>query len=90
MAWVALRVLADIRSKLYRHILSQSIEFFNRERSGHLISRVSNDTRMAQTALTSISSDLVKGLPPEAGDLNPALLLGGGRRRGEPALSATR
>jgi subfamily B ATP-binding cassette protein MsbA len=60
MAWVALRVLADIRCKLYTHILSQSLEFFNRERSGNLISRVSNDTRMAQTALTSISSDLVK------------------------------
>jgi ATP-binding cassette, subfamily B, bacterial MsbA len=60
MAWVALRVLADIRCQLYTHILSQSLEFFNRERSGNLISRVSNDTRMAQTALTSISSDLVK------------------------------
>src|ERR1700740_3544905 len=60
MAWVALRVLADIRCKLYTHILSQSLEFFNRERSGNLISRVSNDTRMAQTALTSISSDLIK------------------------------
>src|ERR1700730_7326982 len=60
MAWVALRVLADIRCKLYTYILSQSLEFFNRERSGNLISRVSNDTRMAQTALTSISSDLVK------------------------------
>src|SRR6201987_4938800 len=60
MAWVALRVLADIRCKLYTHILSQSLEFFNRERSGNLISRVANDTRMAQTALTSISSDLIK------------------------------
>src|SRR6202049_1053711 len=60
MAWVALRVLADIRCKLYTHILDQSLEFFNRERSGTLISRVSNDTRMAQTALTSISSDLIK------------------------------
>jgi subfamily B ATP-binding cassette protein MsbA len=60
MAWVALRVLADIRSKLYAHILKQSLEFFNRERSGNLISRVANDTRMAQTALTSISSDLIK------------------------------
>jgi ATP-binding cassette, subfamily B, bacterial MsbA len=60
MAWVALRVLADIRTKLYTHILGQSIEFFNRERSGNLISRVANDTRMAQTALTSISSDLIK------------------------------
>jgi len=60
MAWVALRVLSDIRSKLYTHILKQSLEFFNRERSGNLISRVANDTRMAQTALTSISSDLIK------------------------------
>src|ERR1700738_1687740 len=60
MAWVALRVLADIRCKLYTHILNQSLEFFNRERSGNLISRVSYDTRMAQTALTSISSDLIK------------------------------
>ena len=34
MAWVALRVLADIRCKLYSHILDQSLEFFNRERSG--------------------------------------------------------
>jgi len=60
MSWVALRVLADIRCKLYTHILGQSLEFFNRERSGNLISRVANDTRMAQTALTSISSDLIK------------------------------
>jgi ATP-binding cassette, subfamily B, bacterial MsbA len=60
MAWVALRVLADIRCKLYTHILRQSLEFFNRERSGNLISRVANDTKMAQTALTSISSDLIK------------------------------
>jgi subfamily B ATP-binding cassette protein MsbA len=60
MAWVALRVLADIRCRLYTHILHQSLEFFNRERSGNLISRVANDTRTAQVALTSISSDLIK------------------------------
>src|ERR1700751_3492552 len=60
MAWVALRVMADIRTKLSSHILKQSLEFFNRERSGTLISRVANDTQMAQIALTSISSDLIK------------------------------
>src|SRR6201987_2002348 len=60
MAWVALRLLADIRSRLYSHILRQSLEFFNRERAGNLISRVANDTRTAQTALTGISSDLIK------------------------------
>jgi ATP-binding cassette, subfamily B, bacterial MsbA len=60
MAWVSLRVLTDLRCKLYRHILSQSLEFFNRERAGNLMSRVINDTRQAQAALTSISSDLIK------------------------------
>jgi ATP-binding cassette, subfamily B, bacterial MsbA len=60
MAWVSLRVLTDLRCKLYQHILSQSLEFFNRERAGNLMSRVINDTRQAQTALTSISSDLIK------------------------------
>jgi ATP-binding cassette, subfamily B, bacterial MsbA len=60
MAWVALRVLADIRRRLYTHIIGQSLEFFNRERSGTLISRVANDTQIAQLALTSISSDLIK------------------------------
>jgi subfamily B ATP-binding cassette protein MsbA len=60
MAWVSLRVLTDMRSKLYQHILSQSLEFFNRERAGNLMSRVINDTRQAQTALTGVSSDLIK------------------------------
>jgi ATP-binding cassette, subfamily B, bacterial MsbA len=60
MAWVSLRVLTDLRCKLYRHILSQSLEFFNRERAGNLMSRVINDTGQAQTALTSVSSDLIK------------------------------
>ena len=60
MAWVSLRVLADLRQKLYKHILAQSLEFFNRERTGNLMSRVINDTLLAQTALTSVSSDLIK------------------------------
>ena len=60
MAWVSLRVLADIRTKLYTHIIGQSLDFFNKERSGNLISRVINDTRVAQNALTNISSDVIK------------------------------
>jgi ATP-binding cassette, subfamily B, bacterial MsbA len=60
MAWVSLRVLADIRTKLYTHIIGQSLDFFNKERSGNLISRVINDTRVAQNALTNISSDAIK------------------------------
>src|SRR5260370_36433938 len=58
MAWVSFRVLTDMRSKLYQHILSQSLECFNRERACKLMSRVINETTQAQTAITRVSSDL--------------------------------
>ncbi len=60
LAWVSYRVLRDIRSQLFSHLMSQSLDFFNRAKSGKLISRVLNDTRMAQNALTSIAGDIVK------------------------------
>jgi subfamily B ATP-binding cassette protein MsbA len=60
MSWVSLRVLRDIRSQLFSHIMTQSMAFFSTAKSGKLISRVLNDTRMAQNALTSIAGDLVK------------------------------
>ncbi len=60
MSWVTTRVLCDIRRKLFAHLLTQSLDFFNRSRSGELISRIANDTRIAQSALTTVSTDLVK------------------------------
>jgi len=60
LAWVSYRVLGDLRSQLFAHLTDQSLDFFNKAKSGKLISRVLNDTRMAQNALTSIASDLVK------------------------------
>ena len=60
LSWVSLRVLSDLRSELFSHLMSQSLEFFNRSKSGLLSSRVLNDTRQAQSALTSISSDIIK------------------------------
>ncbi len=60
LAWVSLRMLRDIRTQLFSHLISQSLGFFNRSKAGKLISRVMNDTRMAQNALTSISGDIIK------------------------------
>ncbi len=60
LTWVSLRVLRDIRTQLFNHLMSQSLDFFNRSKSGKLISRVLNDTRVAQNALTSIAGDIVK------------------------------
>lgn len=60
LAWVSFRVLRDIRTNLFSHLMSQSMSFFTQAKSGKLISRVMNDARMAQTALTSIAGDIVK------------------------------
>ncbi|MEO7932309.1 MAG: ABC transporter ATP-binding protein [Chthoniobacterales bacterium] len=59
MAWVSLRVLSDLRDDVYKHVMKQSLDFFHKNKSGDLISRVYNDPRMAQMALSTISSDLV-------------------------------
>lgn len=60
LAWVSFRVLRDIRAQLFAHLMSQSLGFFHQAKSGKLISRVMNDTRMGQNALVSIAGDLVK------------------------------
>lgn len=60
VAWTSLKVLGDMRRQVFAHINSQSLQFFQQNRSGHLISRVANDTRIAQTALGFIGADLIK------------------------------
>jgi len=59
MAWVSMRVLNDIQKNLFDHLIRQSLDFFNRSQSGSLISCVSNETRMAQSALTTVTSDVI-------------------------------
>jgi ATP-binding cassette, subfamily B, bacterial MsbA len=59
-AWVSNRVVTDIRNELFSKIMRHSMDFFNRMRAGFLMSRISNDTRALQTALTTVSTDLFK------------------------------
>ncbi len=60
MQWVSNRVLTDIRDELFTKMLHHSMDFFNRMHSGFLMSRITNDTRGMQAALSTISSDLFK------------------------------
>ncbi len=60
MNWVSGKVLTDIRSQLFSKMMRQSMDFFNKMQSGYLMSQITNNTRMMQTALSSISSDLFK------------------------------
>src|SRR5438067_2985901 len=59
LAWVGLRIVVDLRNKLFRHVLGHSLDFFNRMKAGNLMSAIANDTRMAQQALTQVGADLV-------------------------------
>ncbi|HEY5791952.1 MAG TPA: ABC transporter transmembrane domain-containing protein, partial [Chthoniobacterales bacterium] len=68
MAWVALRMLSDLRTAVFAHVASQSMDFFNQARSGKLMSRITNDTRVAQNAFTSVAGDLFR---------DPIAVLGG-------------
>jgi len=60
MNWVSNRVVTDIRSQLFSKMVRHSMDFFNKMRSGFLMSRITNDTRAMQMALTTVSSDLFK------------------------------
>jgi subfamily B ATP-binding cassette protein MsbA len=60
MAWVSNRVVNDIRNQLFTKVMGHSMDFFNRMKSGYLMSRIQNDARNMQQALASVSSDVFK------------------------------
>jgi subfamily B ATP-binding cassette protein MsbA len=65
--YIVLRVIADVRNHLCKHILGLSMNFFNRRKAGDLISRVTNDIGMTQAALDFLFGDIV---------LMPMMILG--------------
>jgi ATP-binding cassette, subfamily B, bacterial MsbA len=60
MQWVSNRVVSDIRSQLFSKMLRNSMDFFNKARSGFLMSLITNNTRVMQMALSTVGSDVFK------------------------------
>jgi ATP-binding cassette, subfamily B, bacterial MsbA len=60
MQWVANRVVSDIRNQLFSKMVRNSMDFFNKARSGFLMSLITNNTRVMQMALTTVGSDVFK------------------------------
>ena len=60
LQWVASRSIADLRTKLFRHLLDLSAGFYNENSSGELISRVVNDTAMLQVILGNATTTIVR------------------------------
>ncbi len=56
------RVAADLRRRLYNHLMTLEQAFFERTRSGELVSRLAADTELVQTVVGSTLSVAVRSL----------------------------
>jgi ATP-binding cassette, subfamily B, bacterial MsbA len=60
LQWVASRTVADLRVRLFGHLLKLSAGFYNENASGQLISRVVNDTGTLQVILNNATTIIVR------------------------------
>jgi ATP-binding cassette, subfamily B, bacterial len=58
--WVGERILADLRNKLFGHLQRLSLGFFERNRAGVIISRLTNDVEALDQLVTDGVSSLVQ------------------------------
>ncbi len=62
VSWIGERVVADIRRKVYGHVLSLSPRFFETMRTGEVLSRLTADTTLIQTVVGSSLSMAMRNM----------------------------
>ncbi len=62
MNYVGQRVVADIRERLYRHLQTLSLSFFDRTPTGVLMARITNDVGTIQGAVSNAVTGMIKDL----------------------------
>ena len=60
--WVGERALADLRVRLFTHLQRLSLGYFERNRTGAIISRITNDVEALDTLITDGVTSLVQNL----------------------------
>ena len=60
MAFVGQRVIADLQSRVFAHILRLDLAFFQDTASGRLVSRLTNDVNMMRNAVANALTGMVK------------------------------
>ncbi|MCZ8318219.1 MAG: ABC transporter transmembrane domain-containing protein [Lysobacteraceae bacterium] len=63
------RVVADLRGRLYRHLLSLDQAFYDRSRSAELVSRLSADTELLRSVVGSSMSVALRSIVTVVGSL---------------------
>jgi len=59
MSWVGLRAIMDLRARIFSHLQSLALDFYNRTQVGELISRIISDTNVAQSNITIVSASII-------------------------------
>ncbi len=59
MSDIGQSVVRDIRSKLYAKLQGLSLDYFTQKRGGEMISRVTNDVKLVENAVSYGSTDLI-------------------------------
>jgi subfamily B ATP-binding cassette protein MsbA len=57
--WVGNKIILDMRRELYNHITGLSMRFFNNQKIGVLISRITNDVNLVQGALANVLGNII-------------------------------
>jgi len=60
LQWTAARTIADLRTRLFAHLLNLSAGFYSETSTGQLISRIMNDTASLQNILSGATSIIVR------------------------------
>jgi subfamily B ATP-binding cassette protein MsbA len=60
MNFIGLRIVADLRNRLYERIQQQSLTFFTKNPTGILMSRITNDVNLIQAAVSEAVTSLLK------------------------------
>lgn len=68
VGWVGERVITDLRQRVFDHLLTLDVSFFERTRPGELVSRITTDTTLIQVLIGSSAAVAVR---------NFLLLMGG-------------
>ncbi len=62
VTWIGERVVADVRDRVFSHVLALSSEFFENARTGELLSRLTGDTTLVQTVVGSSASFALRSI----------------------------
>ncbi|MDX8376916.1 MAG: lipid A export permease/ATP-binding protein MsbA [Mariprofundales bacterium] len=60
MGFIGQRVIYDLRNRIYQHLLSQSLGFFAHNKTGELLARISYDTTLVQSAVSTAMTALMR------------------------------